>query len=290
MLEHMHDAEHAAAAFDWGFVRYFQNKHIDIIVPRHSLALHYGMYGAHGTGNHVEVANNFDLTPFPQRIADKANAFLLNKSPDKPPHCDNTPTGSMWQAFTSIINILERTHAKYSVGFGTALQWYRDCTLGSSDVDVHIDLEWLANHQDTPHSDKKDGPCRRRSDSRSNRDTKKRGHFEESNATSSPLRQTKPQDSPSTTSPTCAKASTRTLKNKRWNNVNFNTPAPIETYLENMYGDWKVKHTHNYMWDQEPFKSDRHFCSHDELADLADLADLATDLADLATTRKHTGV
>ena len=84
MLHNMHNAKHKAAAFDWGFVDYFKKKGIKIIVPKNSLALHYGMYGAHGSGNHVEVANTFDFTPFPGYITKKAKAFLDNKKPDKP--------------------------------------------------------------------------------------------------------------------------------------------------------------------------------------------------------------
>lgn len=84
MLHNMHNAEHEEAAFDWGFVGYFKKKGIKIIVPKNSLALHYGMYGAHGSGNHVEVANTFDFTPFPDYIKKKAKAFLKNKKPDKP--------------------------------------------------------------------------------------------------------------------------------------------------------------------------------------------------------------
>jgi len=84
MLHNMHNAEHKSAAFDWGFVNYFKKKGIKIIVPKNSLALHYGMYGAHGSGNHVEVANTFDFTPFPGYITKKAKEFLKNKKPDKP--------------------------------------------------------------------------------------------------------------------------------------------------------------------------------------------------------------
>ena len=90
MLHNMHDAEHKAAAFDWGFVNYFEKKGIKIIVPKNSLALHYGMYGAHGSGNHVEVANTFDFTPFPEVITKKAKAFLDNEKPDRPPSNSNT--------------------------------------------------------------------------------------------------------------------------------------------------------------------------------------------------------
>tara|TARA_B100001540_G_scaffold294659_1_gene294799 strand:- start:592 stop:1578 length:987 start_codon:yes stop_codon:yes gene_type:complete len=84
MLLNMHSAKHKTAAFDWGFVNYFEMKGIKIIVPKKSLALHYGMYGAHGSGNHVEVANTFDFTPFPEDITTKANQFLKNKKPARP--------------------------------------------------------------------------------------------------------------------------------------------------------------------------------------------------------------
>ena len=84
MLRNMHAAKHAAGAFDWGFVDYFKKKGIKIIVPKTSLALHYGMYGAHGSGNHVEVANTFDFTPFPDDISRRARVFLDNEKPDRP--------------------------------------------------------------------------------------------------------------------------------------------------------------------------------------------------------------
>ena len=84
MLHNMHNAKHKAAAFDWGVVKYFDTKNIKIIVPKKSLALHYGMYGAHGSGNHVEVANTFDFKPFPVSIANRAKSFLKNKKPVRP--------------------------------------------------------------------------------------------------------------------------------------------------------------------------------------------------------------
>ena len=83
MLRNMHAAKHAAGTFDWGFVDYFKKKGIKIIVPKNSLALHYGMYGAHGSGNHVEVANTFDFTPFPDDISRRARVFLDNEKPDR---------------------------------------------------------------------------------------------------------------------------------------------------------------------------------------------------------------
>lgn len=84
ILQNVNTAKDKPGAFDWGYLDYFKKHGITITVPKNSLALHYGMYGAHGSGNHVEVANTFDFSPFPDYITKKAKAFLDNEKPDRP--------------------------------------------------------------------------------------------------------------------------------------------------------------------------------------------------------------
>ena len=42
-----------------------------------------------------------------------------------------------------------------------------------------------------------------------------------------------------------------------WNKLTFPVPAPIDTYLEKMYGTtWPTPHTNGYRWDVEPFRTE----------------------------------
>lgn len=67
--------------FDWGFVEYFQSRGITILVPKRSLALHYGMHGANGDGNHTEKAIGFDENIFPKAIAEQIEKFVQGEKP-----------------------------------------------------------------------------------------------------------------------------------------------------------------------------------------------------------------
>lgn len=60
-------------------------------------------------------------------------------------------SGPIWNAFTSIIGILNAVRAPYTICFGTALHWYRDCSLGDSDIDICIDLQWMTSHLSELH-------------------------------------------------------------------------------------------------------------------------------------------
>lgn len=547
MLHNMHNAKHKAAAFDWGFVDYFKKKGIKIIVPKNSLALHYGMYGAHGSGNHVEVANTFDFTPFPEDIVTKAKAFLDNEKPDRPiliksqlivlvlsarehrsirdairntwakgrsnvffvvgkpcmyrevdreawtchpkpnvqkmkiidvevedasdmiivdvidvyrnlasklhaayywvlehtdaqyilktdddtfvrvgllhkwlqsrstlPYemiaadfeknskvnrqgkwaelsfsenvyplfpsgsghvvnravleymhahdttwksyqgedtsmgiwienvkkyieitltssskftshrgdchdttklvighnitpkkmrecwdkdsntdnpdgmkqplsqdkdmnqltnvCVNKPTGKMWKAFESMVRILEKIQADYSISHGTVLFWYRDCSLGSSDIDMRIDLTWFQEHQRELHDELRKSGWRMERSFGSISDV----GYEEAwllNGVKCDLFSTKPAERFHISGLTIngvtypCKNFFNEIEEHTWGDVTFKVPVPIERYLEKMYGNWNEKHILGYKWDVEPFKTDRELCSKSETFD-----------------------
>lgn len=83
ILKHVNSGtKKSPSSFDWGFVKYFNNQKIRIIVPQYSLALHYGMHGAHGSGNHIETSHRFDSSLFPKNIIAQSEYFLHNSSPD----------------------------------------------------------------------------------------------------------------------------------------------------------------------------------------------------------------
>ncbi len=68
------------------------------------------------------------------------------------PHCSCTaPKGNIWKAFSSMIRLLNSINAQYNICFGTALHWYRDSTLGDSDIDICIDLEWMTENLELLH-------------------------------------------------------------------------------------------------------------------------------------------
>jgi beta-1,3-N-acetylgalactosaminyltransferase 2 len=186
--------------------------------------------------------------------------------------CTNKPTGKMWQAFTSMVEILERLKAQYTIFGGTVLSWYRDCSLGASDIDMGINLYWFQEHERELNDELVMSGWRLERSFGS----KLNVGYEESwrlNGVKCDLFSTKPAGGifingltvNGVTYP-CKSFFTRVEKHK-WNGVSFKAPAPLETYLENMYGDWKTKHIRGYQWDIEPFKSDRHFCSKTETFD-----------------------
>ena len=71
-------------SFDWALCSYLQGAGKKILVPRHSLVLHYGLHGAHGDGSsHVEVAEGFDLSSLPAPIRGQVRFFLEKKFVDE---------------------------------------------------------------------------------------------------------------------------------------------------------------------------------------------------------------
>lgn len=196
------------------------------------------------------------------------------QQPVKLDHCVNKLSGDIWQAFKSMVSILEYMKADYSIAGGTVLFWYRDCTLGTSDVDIRIDLSWFGKNQQELH-----------------RKLRKRGWkmqarfgtfphrgYEEAwvlNGVKCDLFGTKRVEGfhlmgftvKGVTYP-CKSFLTHTEQHT-WGGVTFKVPAPIETYLHKRYGNWKEKHIEGYRWDVEPFKSDngRELCSKTETFD-----------------------
>lgn len=73
-----------ADLFDWALVHKLGELGIKFVVPRDSLILHYGMYGAHGTGDHSERENSFDMHAYPPQLKKDVVAFLRGKNPSAP--------------------------------------------------------------------------------------------------------------------------------------------------------------------------------------------------------------
>ena len=68
-------------------------------------------------------------------------------------HCKNTPCGSEWESFKSMVETLNAVGANYTISSGTVLSWYRDCTFaGNSDLDFNMDLIWMLNNLDELHA------------------------------------------------------------------------------------------------------------------------------------------
>lgn len=71
-----------ADLFDWALVHKLNEFGIQFLVPPDSLILHFGMYGAHGSGQqHPDRENSFDLHPYPQHLKKSVVAFLKGKNP-----------------------------------------------------------------------------------------------------------------------------------------------------------------------------------------------------------------
>jgi len=188
-------------------------------------------------------------------------------------NCVNKPVGKMWQAFESMVRILESLNAPYTIFAGTVLSWYRDCSLGSSDIDMRIDLYWFQKHQFQLHGELKRSGWRMERSFGSISDV----GYEEAwilNGVKCDLFSTTPVGDSYISGLTingitypCKSFFTR-VEEHTWGDVTFKVPMPIERYLEKKYGNWKEKHISGYIWDVEPFKSDRDFCNKGKLPSL----------------------
>lgn len=211
-----------------------------------------------------------DISPKKMR---ECNSTLSHHGQDT--ICMNKPTGNMWQAFKSMVEILDDLKAPYTIFAGTVLFWYRDCSLGSSDIDMRIDLPWLQQHQSRLHGELNKSGWSRGKSFGSISDV----GYEEAwifKGVKCDIFSTTPVcDSyisgltiNSVTYP-CKSFFTHTEQHT-WGDVTFKAPAPLEKYLEKMYGNWTEKNIAGYRWDVEPFKSDREYCSKSKMPSLRD--------------------
>jgi len=184
--------------------------------------------------------------------------------------CKNKPSGARWIPFTSMVNVLNKLNANYTISTGTVLSWYRDCSLGSSDVDMNIDLDWFKKNQDRLRKALLASGWRQKYTFGTFGDV----GYEESwtkNGVKTDLFSVAYVDGRYINGLTIAgkvypcNQFLERYETHTWNGISFQVPAPIEPYLRGLYGNWRKKHIHNYVWDVEPFKTDngRRFCYRD---------------------------
>ena len=81
ILSAVSEGKEAPGPFDWAAVAYFNSiPNFQILVPTRSLALHYGLHGSHGFGQHEELSVDFDSSIFPEDIQ-RAVEFFLGGAP-----------------------------------------------------------------------------------------------------------------------------------------------------------------------------------------------------------------
>ena len=206
----------------------------------------------------------------PQKT-DKTDEYEWQKNIDVDKDvCKNKPSGARWIPFTSMVNVLNKLNANYTISTGTVLSWYRDCSLGSSDVDMNIDLDWFKKNQDRLRKALLASGWRQKYTFGTFGDV----GYEESwtkNGVKTDLFSVAYVDGRYINGLTIAgkvypcNQFLERYETHTWNGISFQVPAPIEPYLRGLYGNWRKKHIHNYVWDVEPFKTDngRRFCYRD---------------------------
>ena len=187
----------------------------------------------------------------------------------KKPVCQTEPKGKMWDAFRSMVGLLEDLGANYTVSSGTLLTWYRQCDLTSEDIDMNIDLRWFSAHlEDLHRSLKSAGWTKSAFFGKPNQigyeeawlykgvkcDLFSIAYVEGRYINGLTIEgKVYPCDS-----------YLERYERHEWNGVSFWTPAPIEPYLRGKYGRWRKKIS-SYRWDEDPFRRDgRRHCSRSE--------------------------
>lgn len=180
--------------------------------------------------------------------------------------CKTKPSGKKWDTFTTMIGILNDLNANYSIAGGTVLFWYRDCSLGDSDIDINIDWHWFVSHsiilKNTLKKNKftqihKFGQVDKYGYEEA---WKKNGIkvdlFTQAHVNGKYISGTTIN---SVVYP-CYSFLQRYVVHT-WNSLKFRVPEPVEPYLQKKYGNWKTPER-GYHWAQSPFKRDngRFFC------------------------------
>jgi hypothetical protein len=269
------------SAFDWGIVDWLNNENIPIRAPKKSYVLHYGYFGQNNSpSNMLELAEGFDMESIDLSVLPCIRWWMQANSPKKicpfdnseldipiRQHCVNKPSGVMWDVFKSMVDILNNLKANYTISSGTVLSWYRDCSLGSSDIDMYIELRWFTLYQQKLHQSLIASGWRQEHNFGTIGDV----GYEEAwlkNGIKTDLFSIAHIDGHYVNSLTisgiqypCYSLFER-YEIHRWNALTFQVPSPIEPYLVGKYGNWKKKHIYGYAWDIEPFKTDdgRYHC------------------------------
>lgn len=81
VLNHVNESKTKVRdSFDWAICAYLANTGRNILVPKQSLVLHFGLHGAHGDGSaHVEVAEGFNISSLPKTTRAQVEYYLENK-------------------------------------------------------------------------------------------------------------------------------------------------------------------------------------------------------------------
>ena len=199
-------------------------------------------------------------------------------------HCTNTPCGSEWDTFRSMVEVLNAVGANYTISGGTALSWYRDCTLaGNNDLDFNVDIAWLLNNLDELHAalreagwsmtDNYDRPARVGYEE-SWRKYKHWWWFGSLKVDLFSVAYVKGEYvtgiSVEEIAYPCYNAQVSQPRHS-WNGLTFPVPEPIETYLIALYGTtWNKRHVKGYNWATEPFRTDngRYHCIKEKMPKL----------------------
>ena len=173
-------------------------------------------------------------------------------------HCASIPEGIMWDTFTNILTILNQMNAPYNLHAGTLLSWYRDCSLGGSDIDFTIDLSWFTKN----NAQLKTQLLNQGWKQRHVFGTFGKPGYEEAwvkNKIKVDLFSQTLLNGRYTTGLTVdgitypcmiEKYGTEVVK---WGNLSMKVPIPIEGALKSLYNDWKTP-VKNYAWHINPFK------------------------------------
>ena len=57
-------------------------------------------------------------------------------------HCSETKVPEKFNQFRNIAAIMKKTNLTYYAGAGTALHWWRECTLNDYDLDFFVDIQF----------------------------------------------------------------------------------------------------------------------------------------------------
>ena len=172
--------------------------------------------------------------------------------------CAAIPKGIMWDTFTNILTILNQMNAPYNLHGGTLLSWYRDCSLGASDIDFTVDLSWFAKH----NAKLKNKLLKQGWKQKHVFGTFGKAGYEEAweknrikvDLFSQTLLNGKYTNGLTVDGKTypCVieKYGTEVAK---WGDLSMKVPIPIEGALKSLYNDWKTP-VKNYAWHINPFK------------------------------------
>lgn len=172
--------------------------------------------------------------------------------------CAAIPKGIMWDTFTNILTILNQMNAPYNLHGGTLLSWYRDCSLGASDIDFTVDLSWFAKHN------------AKLKNKLLNQGWKQKhvfGTFGKAGYEEAWVKNRIKVDLFSQTLLNGKYTNGLTVDGKtypcviekygtevaKWGDLSMKVPIPIEGALKSLYNDWKTP-VKNYAWDIHPFK------------------------------------